>query len=90
MSRFFWSGSGKYYLSSNTATTGPTGAATFSNLTLTGTAGSYTLSFGATGLTPASSGPIAPTGWGARYGRQRRQARYPAASAAAANSKGRT
>src|SRR5207248_7033354 len=45
--------------SSNTATTGTNGAATFSGLTLTGTAGSYTLSFGATGLTPASSGPIA-------------------------------
>src|SRR5213076_3276736 len=45
--------------SSNTATTGLNGVATFSGLTLTGTAGSYTLSFGGTGLTPVSSGPIA-------------------------------
>src|SRR3989449_417586 len=42
-----------------TATTGATGAATFSGLTLSGSAGSYTLSFGATGLTPVSSGAIA-------------------------------
>ena len=45
--------------SNNTATTTSNGVATFSGLTLTGTVGSYTLSFGATGLTPASSGPIA-------------------------------
>src|SRR2546423_9598774 len=46
--------------SNNTATTGSTGAATFRDLTLTGTAGSYTLSFGGgTGLTPVSSAPIA-------------------------------
>src|SRR5438105_15062264 len=45
--------------SSNTATTGTTGAATFSGLTLSGTVGNYTLSFGGTGLTPASSSPIA-------------------------------
>src|SRR5207302_1035618 len=45
--------------SNNTATTGTTGAATFSGLTLSGTAGNYTLSFGGTGLTPVSSGPIA-------------------------------
>src|SRR5207244_446698 len=45
--------------SNNTATTGPTGAATFSGLTLTGTAASYTLSFGGTGITPVSSGAIA-------------------------------
>src|SRR5207302_5076092 len=45
--------------SNNTATTTPNGVATFSGLTLTGTVGSYTLSFGATGLTPASSGAIA-------------------------------
>src|SRR5256885_15907270 len=45
--------------SNNTATTTSNGVATFSGFTLTGTAGSYTLSFGATGLTPASSGPIA-------------------------------
>src|SRR5438552_15100088 len=38
---------------------GTTGAATFSGLTLSGTAGNYTLSFGGTGLTPVSSGPIA-------------------------------
>src|SRR5439155_1196257 len=45
--------------SNNTATTDPNGAATFSGLTLTGTVGSYTLSFGGTGITPVSSGPIA-------------------------------
>src|SRR5207253_10403539 len=45
--------------SSNTATTGTTGAATFSGLTLSGPVGNYTLSFGGTGLTPVSSGPIA-------------------------------
>src|SRR3989454_11622943 len=45
--------------SNATATTASNGSATFSGLTLTGTAGSYTLSFGATGLTPASSGSIA-------------------------------
>src|SRR5207302_10398349 len=44
--------------SNNTPTTGPTGAATFSGLTLTGTAASYTLSFGGTGITPVSSGAI--------------------------------
>src|SRR5438552_6517202 len=40
-------------------TTGTTGAATFSGLTLSGTVGTYTLSFGGAGLTPVSSGPIA-------------------------------
>src|SRR5206468_4825030 len=46
--------------SNNTATTGTTGAATFSGLTLRGAVGSYTLSFGGgTGLTPATSGAIA-------------------------------
>src|SRR3989475_1790021 len=45
--------------SNNTATTTPSGSATFSGLTLTGTAGSYTLSFGGTGITPVSSGAIA-------------------------------
>src|SRR5256885_4004902 len=45
--------------SNNTATTGSNGAATFRDLTLTGTAGSYTLSFsGGTGITPVSSGAI--------------------------------
>src|SRR3989475_9732174 len=44
--------------SNNTATTTPNGAATFNGLTLTGTAGSYTLSFGGTGITPVSSGAI--------------------------------
>src|SRR5207302_2518582 len=39
--------------------TTPNGAATFNGLTLTGTAGSYTLSFGGTGITPVSSGAIA-------------------------------
>src|SRR2546426_447742 len=42
--------------SNATATTASNGSATFSGLTLTGTAGSYTLSFGATGLTPATAG----------------------------------
>src|SRR5207253_5512564 len=37
------------------------GSATFSGLTLTGTAGSYTLSFGGTGITPVSSGAVALT-----------------------------
>src|SRR2546425_2640206 len=41
--------------SNATATTGSNGSATFSGLTLTGTVGSYTLSFGATGLTPATA-----------------------------------
>ena len=46
--------------SNNTATTGLNGSATFSSLTLTGTAGSYTLSFGGgTGISPAMSGAIA-------------------------------
>src|SRR5439155_20909022 len=46
--------------SNATATTAGNGAATFSGLTLSGAAGSYTLSFGGgTGLTPASSGAIA-------------------------------
>src|SRR5439155_12603688 len=45
--------------SNATATTGSTGAASFIGLTLTGTAGSYTLSFsGGSGLTPTSSGTI--------------------------------
>src|SRR5439155_22453430 len=37
------------------ATTGSNGSATFTGLTLTGTVGSYTLSFGVTGLTPATA-----------------------------------
>src|SRR5256884_3801180 len=45
--------------SNNTATTGTTGAATFSGLTLSGTAGDYTLSFRGGGLTPATSRAIA-------------------------------
>src|SRR5205807_9052289 len=45
--------------SNNTATTEPSGSATFSGLTLTGTVGSYTLSFGGTGITPVSSGAVA-------------------------------
>jgi hypothetical protein len=48
-------------LSNATATTGSTGAAPFSGLTISGPAGSYTLSFGASGLTPATSGTIALT-----------------------------
>src|SRR5439155_15165828 len=42
--------------SNATATTVSNGSATFTGLTLTGTVGSYTLSFGATGLTPATAG----------------------------------
>src|SRR5882762_2836502 len=41
-----------------TATTGASGTATFSGLTLTGTAGTYTLSLAATGLPPVTSSPI--------------------------------
>jgi len=41
-----------------TATTIGTGVASFTNLAITGTAGDRTLSFSATGLTPASSGTI--------------------------------
>src|SRR5438552_6137805 len=44
--------------SNNTATTDPNDAATVSSLTLAGTVASYTLSFGGTGITPVSSGPI--------------------------------
>src|SRR2546426_535014 len=43
-----------------TATTAANGVATFSGLTLSGSAGSYTLSFGATGLTAVSS-PVTVT-----------------------------
>src|SRR2546422_968342 len=42
-----------------TATTDASGAAHFSGLTLTGTVGSYSLSFEASGLTPVTSGTIA-------------------------------
>src|SRR5205807_487352 len=45
-------------LSGVTATTGTNGAATFSGLTITGPTGSYTLSFGTTGLTAVTSGAI--------------------------------
>src|SRR5439155_8536618 len=45
-------------LSGATATTGAGGAATFSGLAISGPTGSYTLSFGATGLTAATSGAI--------------------------------
>ncbi len=41
-----------------TAATSPAGVATFTNLSISGPAGGYTLSFGATGLTPAVSGTI--------------------------------
>ncbi len=41
-----------------TATTDGTGLATFTNLQITGTVGSRTLSFSATGLTGATSGAI--------------------------------
>src|SRR5207302_4564561 len=45
--------------SKNSARAGTSGIGTSSGLTLTGTVGSYTLSFGGTGLTPVSSGAIA-------------------------------
>jgi len=45
-------------LSNNTATTGTTGAAPFSGLAISGPAGSYTLSFGASGLTSVVSATI--------------------------------
>src|SRR5205814_1950547 len=41
-----------------TAATSASGVATFTNLSLSGTAGDRTLSFSATGLTPAASGTI--------------------------------
>ena len=44
---------------STTATTNAQGVATFTNLSITGTAGSYTLSFSAPGMTPLVSPPIA-------------------------------
>src|SRR2546426_1189103 len=45
-------------LANASATTNASGVAGFSGLTLTGTAGSYTLSFGAPPLTPVTSGAI--------------------------------
>src|SRR6266853_323886 len=42
-----------------TATTNASGVASFANLSISGTVGERTLSFGAAGLTPAASGPIA-------------------------------
>ncbi len=51
------------------ATTNSSGAATFTGLTLTGTAGSYTLSFSGTGLTPVTSTAIAlSAGGGSQLG----------------------
>src|SRR5207249_4064168 len=41
-----------------TATTNSSGVASFTNLSISGTAGGYTLSFSATGLTTATSGTI--------------------------------
>src|SRR5205823_10185583 len=49
-------------------TTGSNGSATFTGLTLTGTVGSYTLSFGATGLTPATAGITLSAGTAAVIG----------------------
>jgi hypothetical protein len=46
-------------LGSPSATTDAAGQATFSGLALTGPTGSYTLRFGATGLFPVSSNPVA-------------------------------
>src|SRR5207249_4356852 len=45
-------------LSNATATTGSSGAAPFSGLAISGPAGTYTLSFGATGLNAVTSGGI--------------------------------
>src|SRR5213078_2423229 len=45
-------------LTNATATTGPTGAAPFSGLAISGPTGTYTLSFGASGLTAVTSGSI--------------------------------
>lgn len=53
------SGPGGASLSGAAVTTNAAGAATFGNLAINGLVGSYTLSFGATGLTAATSGPIA-------------------------------
>src|SRR6185436_8640650 len=50
--------SGSATLAGATATTNGAGLATFSGLTLSGLAGTVTLSFGATGLTSVQSGPI--------------------------------
>src|SRR5207249_4566300 len=46
-------------LANATATTGTTGAASFGGLAISGAPGTYTLSFGATGLNPATSSAIA-------------------------------
>src|SRR5437667_5647154 len=54
--------------SNATATTVSNGSATFTGLTLTGTVGSYTLSFGATGLTPATAGITLSAGTAAVIG----------------------
>jgi hypothetical protein len=52
------SGPGGAFLSSQTATTNAAGTATFGGLAINGLVGSYTLRFGATGLTAATSGMI--------------------------------
>src|SRR5207244_4634986 len=54
--------------SNATDTTGYNGTATLTGLTLTGSAGSYTLSFGATGLTPATAGITLSAGTAAVIG----------------------
>ncbi len=56
-------------LSNTVASTDAQGAATFTGLTLTGTAGNYTLSFGGTGLTPVVSSTVAlSAGGGSKLG----------------------
>ncbi len=56
-------------LTNAVATTNSSGAATFTGLTLTGTAGSYTLSFTGTALTPVTSSAIAlSAGGGSQLG----------------------
>ena len=69
-----------------TAITSASGIASFANLSLSGPAGSYTLGFGATGLTPATSGPITLGAGGSTHLRsrpsppRRRRAAWPSAS----------
>ena len=59
----FASGTGS--LTNPTATTNAIGTATFAGLAITGLAGNYTLSFGATGLTSVASGTIVLSSGGA-------------------------
>jgi hypothetical protein len=60
--------SGTGTLAGGSATTSANGAATFNTLAITGAPGVYTLSFGAPGLTPVTSAPIALTAGSANNG----------------------